>query len=378
MQFIPRQHLHESAQNARETCIAGSGGAPVEMEMNACGGLLRVNDATAQMFGTRPKRLSGGRLTDLVAARHHADVLNALVAVQTDGTAEAVVDLARTASVPHARLVLSKAGNGTVRARLHPLQSRPASRPVPESAGNEQLADVSHEIRTPLNAVIGFADALRQESFGPLGDKRYRDYARLIQESGQHVLALVNDLLDLSKAEADRLEPRLEPVHVGDLVASCVDMVALEAQQAGLTLHCETSPRVGIVTVDPKIVKQILLNLLSNALKFTKEGSVTVRTRLLDGQLVIGVEDTGVGMAQNEIAKLGERYYQARSEGVRGAKGTGLGLALSAALARAHDGRLDITSTAGRGTSAMLTIPAAVSRPVRRYAPIQPAERRSA
>ncbi|MCQ8184227.1 sensor histidine kinase [Parvularcula maris] len=334
----------------------------------------------AKLFSTTPGRLRGARLTELVTARHHPKVLHALAEVQASGRAALSVDLNRAAKVPHARIELRSPRRGVVEARLRPLLTS-RSEPAPSKqapADKEQLADVSHEIRTPLNAVIGFADALRQESFGPLGDKRYRDYARLIQESGQHVLALVNDLLDLSKAEADKLECRVEPVHAGDLVAACASMLALQAKEAGLTLRVETAPQVGILTIDPKIVRQILLNLLSNALKFTEEGSVTVRTRLMGGNLVITVEDTGVGMEEDQVERLGERYYQARGEGVRGAKGTGLGLALSSALAKAHGGRLDILSQPGRGTTASLTIPAVAKKKPRRYEPIPYQDQRSA
>ncbi|MFC3303501.1 PAS domain-containing sensor histidine kinase [Parvularcula lutaonensis] len=348
------------------------------LEQDIRGTIVEASESSGKLFGGRPERLLGLRLTDLVAARAHPELLNAMNRALREGQADIAVDLRREARAPHAILTIKSLPQGGFRTRIRPLLSRAANdagKPGSDSVEPtpDKLADVSHEIRTPLNAVIGFADALRQESFGPLGDKRYRDYAKLIQESGQHVLSLVNDLLDMSKAEAGKLDVERRPVRVDELVVSCAQMMRLEAERAGLTLSCKTASSVGIHSVDPKVVRQILLNLLSNALKFTKTGGIVIRTRLLDGALVIAVEDTGVGMSGDDLQRIGERFYQARPEGVRGTRGSGLGLALSSALAKAHGGCLDLTSEPGRGTVATLTLPlseAPAARP-RRYRPIE-------
>ncbi|MEM1381301.1 MAG: HAMP domain-containing sensor histidine kinase [Pseudomonadota bacterium] len=367
-----------SAQN-----VAGTG-ADVFFIQDTRGTITAVSGASWQLFSAGPQRLKGLHLTDLTAARSHPALLGALMQAMRDGEATVVVDLKPTASAPHASLLLKAQAGGGFECALTPLSDR-SQAPIPHTerprqellpAAPDQLADVSHEIRTPLNAVIGFADALRQESFGPLGDRRYRDYAKLIQESGQHVLALVNDLLDLSKAEANRLTVEPQSVDVEAEIAACAGMLRLEAENAGLSLSMKTAPGLGFHKLDPKILRQILINLLSNALKFTDRGGITVRSRILDGRLVISVEDTGVGMSEDDLRRVGERFYQARSAGVRGARGSGLGLALSHALAKAHGGRLDIRSSPGRGTTATLTLPLAdvtqvpSGRPQRRYRPL--------
>lgn len=370
MHAIPSQNapIISGSQTRRDVARRGMG--QLILDLDAYGSIVSADPASYGVFGIGGERLKGLRLTDLTAAKAHPGVLAAMNETMAKGHADITVDLRRGCLVPCARLGMARAASGGFRVTVTPLPRKVADDEGARSLKVEQLADVSHEIRTPLNAVIGFADALRQESFGPLGDRRYRDYAKMIQESGQHVLALINDLLDLSKAEADRFPVEKRPVPVRELVESCVGMMRLEAERAGLSITCETSPAVGVVPVDAKIVRQILLNLLSNALKFTDRGGITIRTRIMDRRLVISVQDTGVGMSGDDLKRVGERFYQARREGVRGTRGSGLGLALSSALARAHGGSLDIASSPGRGTTATLSLP--IGREVdapRRYEP---------
>ena len=368
--------------------------AQVFFDQDPHGTIESVAGAHRRVFCSGGVRLCQLKLTDLTAARSHPVLLDAMMRAIRQGEAHAVVDLRPSASFPHARLTIRLREGGGFRTTLKPLADRTAEKPA--NAGHpsrrapvDQLADVSHEIRTPLNAVIGFADALRQESFGPLGDRREFHYARLIQESGQHVLSLVNDLLDLSKADANKLAIEEKPVDVPALIDSCAAMVRLEAEKAGLTLNVHTAPRIGTRSVDPKILRQIVLNLLSNALKFTDRGSITIRTRLLGGQLVVSVEDTGVGMSRDDVSRIGQRFYQARNKAVRGGRGSGLGLALSRSLARVHGGRLEIRSAPGKGTTATLILPLKAAKPdagrlaasperPRRYEPATDKLRRSA
>ncbi|MEE4210177.1 MAG: HAMP domain-containing sensor histidine kinase [Parvularcula sp.] len=340
---------------------AASLGDPLILRQNLHGTILSAEGPARGLFGLSEDRLCGLRLTDLVAASEHSQLLKTMATAMQFGRASQTVTLRREASAPVADLVIeTEPGSGfrsTLQAHGPVPSASPANDPLPAPRRADQLADVSHEIRTPLNAVIGFADALRQESFGPLGDRRYRDYAKMIQESGQHVLALVNDLLDLSAAEADRLPVKREETDLRELIESCAEMMQLEAERAGLKITCLTSPQLRSAEVDPKLVRQILLNLLSNALKFTHAGGITMRSRVLEGRLVVAVEDTGIGMSADDLAQLGERFHLARREGVRGVKGSGLGLALSQALAKAHGGRLTVTSRQGEGTTATLIIP---------------------
>jgi len=343
--------------------------ARVFFRQNANGTIEDARGDLREQFPRLRSGIRGQKLTDLTLATSRSKVLKALIDALEDGFSEQDLRLGVMAKARQARLRVKALPGGGFVSELVPLVPLQGKTEQPKatlaSAATDQLANVSHEIRTPLNAVIGFADALRQESFGPLGDHRYRDYAKLIQESGQHVLSLVNDLLDLSKAEADKIELTPTDVNVRELVDSCVSMIAMEAENAGLDIRVVTASNVGTIQADAKVLRQVIINLLSNALKFTDRGRITVRTRLLDGRLVIAVEDTGVGMSADDLDRIGERFYQARSAGVRGARGTGLGLALCQALAKAHGGRLDINSRPGEGTVATLTVPvkAVGSRP---------------
>lgn len=362
MDAIPHNIAQNNAGNHGGLRVVEGPGRSVFFVLDARGTIKKVAGSSWQLFGVGPDKLRGLKLTDLAAARSHPALLGALMQAMRESQAVLNIDLRPTASVGEVSLRLRSRHGGGFSAEMTPdaVHSAPVVEtplPAPMKPPVDQIADVSHEIRTPLNAVIGFADALRQETFGPLGDHRYRDYAKLIQESGQHVLSLVNDLLDLSKAEADRLKIEPETVDLRELLGSCVQMMRLEAEKAELDLRLRMAPGVGIVRVDAKILKQIVLNLLSNALKFTQDGGISLSARIMDGRLVLSVQDTGVGMSERDLKRIGERFYQARDRGVRGARGSGLGLALSHALARAHGGRLDLQSTQGRGTTATLTLP---------------------
>ena len=373
MHAIPQQNERISALVQENRALSLAPPEELILRQNAQGTIFAASSASWSFFGVGERKLQGLKLTDLVAPRCHSVLLQAMADALKFRVAEVTIDLKQGAAYKKAQLRIRALRGGGFRTAMvavagdtEVVEEKPSA-PLP-GIGTDQIADVSHEIRTPLNAVIGFADALRQESFGPLGDHRYRDYAKLIQESGQHVLSLVNDLLDLSKAESDKLTVEAVDLDVAELVKRCAEMMQLEAERAGLSLRVEVSPRLGAMRLDPKIVRQILLNLLSNAVKFTDEGDITIRARQLDQNLVVSVQDSGVGMSKEDLERVGERFYQARQQGVRGARGSGLGLALSQALAKAHGGRLDLSSTPGQGTTATLTLPTAPR--IRRYQPI--------
>ncbi|MEM0927822.1 MAG: HAMP domain-containing sensor histidine kinase [Pseudomonadota bacterium] len=336
------------------------------LEQNAFGAITSSSKASWDFLGRPPGKLRGLQLTELIDSKGHAALLRALSKAMVEGRAEVSVTLRRDALIDEVDLLIERRGKGALRTVMR--QRRAANdetppEPAPVGLPADQLADVSHELRTPLNAVIGFADALRQESFGPLGDNRYRDYAKVIQESGQHVLSLVNDLLDLSKAETERFDIQPELVEPQAVIASCVSMVQLDADRAGLTIRNLVSTDLGPMRLDPKVLRQVMLNLLSNALKFTEKGAISIRAHRDHGALKISVEDTGIGMSASDLKRVGERFYQARQSGVRGTKGSGIGLALSRALAKAHGGDLSIESEVGRGTLASLMLPAIEIRP---------------
>ncbi|MEM6913924.1 MAG: histidine kinase dimerization/phospho-acceptor domain-containing protein, partial [Pseudomonadota bacterium] len=210
-----RQNPPNSSKNKAFQSHAPEDMRPLILEQNAFGAITSSSESSWDFLGKAPGRLRGLQLTELIDSKGHPNLLGALSKAMVKGHAKVSTVLRRDALVDEVDLLIERRSKGSLRTTIcdrRVANDRPS--PVPSTAIGlpaDQIADVSHELRTPLTAVIGFADALRQESFGPLGDRRYRDYARVIQESGQHVLSLVNDLLDLSKAEAERwqLQPEL-------------------------------------------------------------------------------------------------------------------------------------------------------------------------
>lgn len=219
------------------------------------------------------------------------------------------------------------------------------------------LADLSHEMKTPLNAVIGFAEAMAGETFGPLGHEKYAEYAEHIRASGGHLLDLVTSILDLARIEAHRFALHPEMTDVGRLAEECAGIVRLAAEKAGLTLAVHIASDLPESWLDPRAVRQIVINLLSNAVKFTSDGEIVLSAARDGEEIVLTVSDTGVGMSKAELARLGARFTEAQGDGVRGAKGTGLGLALAFALAELHEGSLNIDSAPGEGVTATLRLP---------------------
>ncbi len=229
---------------------------------------------------------------------------------------------------------------------------------VANRAKSDFLAVMSHELRTPLNAVIGFSEFLSMEMLGPLGNARYKSYADDIKSSGLHLLDLINDILDLSKAEADKIELHDEPLDLGATAEHCLAMVRNRAELAKVTLVNDLPARLPSLVADERRMKQILLNLLSNAVKFTPaEGSVRVFAETTRGKIRLVVEDTGIGIAAEDIPKILQPFTQVDSTVSREHEGTGLGLPLVKRLAELHDASFEIQSEPGRGTSVSLVFP---------------------
>lgn len=226
-----------------------------------------------------------------------------------------------------------------------------------QNAGKTRfLAHMSHELRTPLNAVIGFSDAMRQELFGPV-PPRYADYARSIHEAGGHLLDLINDVLDVSRIEADRYELSLERFDAREPVLAALALVRIQADDKGVELAAVLPPEALSVRADRRALKQMALNLLANAVKFTPPGgTVTVSVQATDDTLEVTVADTGVGISAEDLARLGRPYEQAGDAEQR-AQGSGLGLALVRALAGLHGGTLTLDSALGVGTAATVRLP---------------------
>ena len=225
-------------------------------------------------------------------------------------------------------------------------------------AKTQFLANMSHELRTPLNAIIGFSEILNRELYGRLGEDRYRDYARLIQESGEHLLSVVNGILDMSKIEAGKFTIVVEPFDVADLVQSSCELMRHGAEQRSVSLETDVAVGLPELVADKRVCKQMLLNLLSNAIKFTEaEGRITVGARRTGELIEIVVADDGIGIADEDLAKLGKPFVQAESSYDRSYEGAGLGLSVVKGLARLHGGELDLQSELGRGTTATIRLP---------------------
>ena len=225
---------------------------------------------------------------------------------------------------------------------------------------SEFLANMSHELRTPLNAVIGFSDMMRNELLGPVNNPKYLSYAEDIHSSGQHLLGLINDILDISKIEAGEMELYEETVDIAQIVRSSLTLVKSRAEDGGVKLENHATDPLPAIFADARKIKQIIINLLSNAVKFTPaEGTVTIVAAIEDdGSFSILVKDTGIGIAPEDIENVIKPFTQADSTLARKYEGTGLGLPLTKALIELHDGRFELTSEQGIGTSAVAYFPA--------------------
>jgi len=228
-------------------------------------------------------------------------------------------------------------------------------------AKSQFLANMSHELRTPLNAIIGFSEIIQSETFGSIGNERYRDYAGDIHESGEHLLELINDVLDLSKVESGSAELHEEEVSVSDIMESCLRLMRERARKGGVDLESEIAHGAALaLRADARMLKQILVNLLSNAVKFTPAGGKVLIKAWHNPQsgYVLQVVDTGIGMALDDIPKALARFGQVDSELARKYEGTGLGLPLTKALVELHGGYLDLQSKVGVGTAVTVRFPA--------------------
>ncbi|HEX8568614.1 MAG TPA: ATP-binding protein [Caulobacteraceae bacterium] len=224
-------------------------------------------------------------------------------------------------------------------------------------AKSEFLANMSHELRTPLNAINGFSEIMLGEMFGPLGDRRYKEYCKDILDSGQHLLALINDILDMSKIEAGKFTLKLQPLSIEEVVEDAVRLMRARAEEGGLVLRAELPP-LPEVEADYRAMKQVMLNLLSNALKFTaRGGKVTVNAEHLGDRVRVSVTDNGIGISPEDMSRLARPFEQAESQLVKTQQGSGLGLALTKSLVELHQGRLDMQSEPGVGTTVSFTLP---------------------
>jgi len=220
------------------------------------------------------------------------------------------------------------------------------------------LAHMSHELRTPLNAIIGFSEILEREVIPDLDTVRQREYARLIHASGQHLLDVVNSILDMSKIESGTFEIFVETIDVAPLIQSCCQMMRAQAEERGIMLAWGDLAGLPAITADRRAVRQILINLIANAIKFTERGgSVSVAARAGDGVMTLSVTDTGIGISAADLPRLGTPFVQADASYERRYEGTGLGLSMVKGLAGLHGGSLTMESDLGVGTTATVKLP---------------------
>ena len=225
------------------------------------------------------------------------------------------------------------------------------------NAKSRFLATMSHELRTPLNAIIGFSDMLTNHALA-LDPAREREYAKLINESGHNLLSVVNGMLDMSKMESGNFEITPEPFAPAPAIRSCCDLLALKAQEAGVELKTRIAADLPELVADRRTVNQILINLISNAIKFTPRGGRVSVSAMCDGRkLAVAVEDNGVGIGEADLPHLGEAFFQARASYDRRHDGTGLGLSIVKGLVRLHGGDMDIRSRLGDGTRVTVRLP---------------------
>src|SRR5690349_11704475 len=232
------------------------------------------------------------------------------------------------------------------------------------AAKSKFLANMSHELRTPLNAIIGFSEIMESGMFGPLGADKYIEYSRDIRESGEYLLDVINDILDMSKIEAGGIRLSPEPVALDSVLADCIRVVSTRAGEKRLAVKAEVEPGIEL-KADRRALKQITLNLLSNAVKFTPDGgTVTVQGRLRAGTVIIGIQDNGIGIPPQALQKLGRPFEQVESQLTKRHQGSGLGLAIAKSLIELHGGAMRIRSRLGRGTLVLVRLPAEAPPPM--------------
>lgn len=239
------------------------------------------------------------------------------------------------------------------------LQRSEAQANAASHAKSRLLANVSHELRTPLNAILGFSEIMHQKTFGALNNEKYESYVGAIHNSGQHLLSVIEELLDISRIEAGKLDLDESVFSVRDLVAQTVNMLQPQARSSGVSCHCILGDEDVLVQADAKLIRQSLINLVNNALKFTPAGGrveVTVEENS-NGELEISVTDTGIGMSERDIKIAVQPFGQVQSIMSRNHQGSGLGLPIVDGFMKAHGGRLDITSEEGQGTITRMVLP---------------------
>jgi PAS domain S-box-containing protein len=377
-----RAALRQSRARIRELRAAVNLAADGVAVLDTTGRIVRLNSPAEALFDVDAKSVVGQPFVELLAPENHALATADFEALAADGTARHQGHEVMTRGHDGESIALFMTigrydedgkprycavfrdislWKHTVRDLLSAKrQAEQASR-----AKSDFIAKISHEIRTPLNAIIGFSEVMMEERLGPVENERYRAYLKDIHASGEHLVALLNDLLDLSKIEAGKLDLKFDNINLNDLTQETVSLMQAQANRGRVIIRTSLAPALPPVVADARSVRQILLNLMSNSIKFTGVGGqVIVSTTLTDhGEAVLRVRDTGVGMTENEIASALEPFRQLETSARGNAGGTGLGLPLTKALAEANRAQFAIKSSVNSGTLVEVAFPTSPTPP---------------
>ena len=344
--------------------------------LDLAGRILSLNEPAERLFGYHQNEIAGESLLMLLAPQSHPEATARLESLSQGGEAEAVFRplqvVGRDRSGVSIPLALTLARIGPSEAPQFCALVRDLSRErdaerrliaareaaeAASAAKTDFLAQVSHEIRTPLHAILGFSEVMLEERFGPVGNERYKDYIKDIHASGSHVMSLADDLLDLSKIEAGKLELAFASVDANSVIRECVSLMQPQAARERVIMRVSLHDRLPRVMVDERSLKQIMLNLMSNAVKFNEPGGQVIVSTAVDasGQAVIRVRDTGVGMNENEVGLALTPFSQVGKGAAKG--GAGLGLPLTKALVEANKAEFSIKSRREQGTLIEIAFP---------------------
>ena len=358
----------------------------VVLRFNASGELVAASAKANPILGLPPESLLGAGLFERVHVADRVGYLRALDAMRAGAEGQRLelrlrlprqngsgtgfrpfaIEFCKTSVAAEWTVILRD--NAAVDDLRNELRAAAETAAHCEAANHALIASVSHELRTPLNAILGFSDMLLHDIGGNFTHARRNEYVGLIRQSGEHLLTVVNSTLDLSRLEAQRSELHREAFRFCDAVEMCRAMIAPGAEKKGLTLVIRAARSVGEIHADRQAVQQILINLVANAVKFTPAGGrVTVGASRIGSQLHLWVSDTGIGISEADLPRLGEPFVQVGSNAALGCEGSGLGLSLVKGLVARHGGVLSIESALGEGTTVRISLP--VDAPVAREMP---------
>jgi PAS domain S-box-containing protein len=375
----PTHHISDQIIEAGELKAMLDVASDGIIALDAKGAIMSFSAGAQSIFGVTASDVKGRSLAELLAPESRKPLKDYLAALNGPGLASVFNDgreftalvkqggevplfvtLGKLQS-PHSKAAFCAVVRDVTPWKRTERELREAKESAEQASKQKSdfLAGISHEIRTPLNAILGFSEVMRLERFGEIKNEKYRAYANDIHTSGTHLLALVNDLLDLSKIEAGKLELDFTAVNVADAVEHTLRLMQDEATRSGIVMRKSLANGLPRVVADLRALNQILLNLVSNAVKYSSRGDQVIISAQLDkaGELLLRVKDTGAGMTETQLHEALQPYSRIKATS-RGQKGTGLGLPLSKALVEANRARFALTSVAGEGTVAEIRFPA--------------------